>query len=82
MNAQKAESFIDWSENLKGNSALFFDTIKDLDPETKSFMLKVLRNIFPSATDSVLTKPKSIIKNTFSKIKSRRNDADDDILDT
>ncbi len=80
-NIQKAESFLDWSENLKGNSSLILDTIKDLDPETRSFMLKVLRNIFPSATDSVLTKPKSIIKNTFGKIK-RRTDTDEDTLDT
>ncbi len=76
-NVQKSESFLDWSENLKGNTSLILDTIKDLDPETRTFMLKVLRNIFPSATDSVLTKPKSIIKNTFGKIK-RRNDADED----
>ena len=40
-------------------------------------MLKVLRNIFPSATDSVLTKPKSIIKNTWGKIKSKRIDVED-----
>lgn len=76
-NAQKAESFIDWSENLKGNNALFFDTIKDLDPETRNFMLKVIGNIFPSAKDSVLTKPKQILKETFDKIKSMRNEAED-----
>ena len=76
-NVQKAESFVDWSENLKGNTSLILDTIKDLDPETRSFMLKVLRNIFPSATDSVLTKPKSIIKNTWGKIKSKRIDVED-----
>lgn len=76
-NVQKAESFIDWSENLKGNTSLILDTIKDLDPETRSFMLKVLGHIFPSATDSVLTKPKKIFKNTFDKIKSRRNETDD-----
>ncbi len=76
-NVQKAESFVDWSENLKGNTTLILDTIKDLDPETRNFMLKVLRNIFPSATDSVLTKPKRIIKDTFDKIKSRRNETDD-----
>lgn len=80
-NIQKAESFVEWSENLKGNTSLILDTIKDLDPETRSFMLKVLRNIFPSATDSVLTKPKSIIKNTFGKIKSRKYDSEEDIVD-
>ncbi len=76
-NAQKAESFIDWSENLKGNSALFFDTIKDLDPETRSFMLKFIGNIFPSAKDSVLTKPKEIIKQQLVRIKSKRIDVEE-----
>ena len=76
-NAQKAESFIDWSENLKSNNALFFETIKDLDPETRSFMLKFLGNIFPSAKDSLLVTPKKIIKSTLDKIKSMR--ADDDV---
>ena len=75
-NAQKAESFIDWSENLKGNNALFFETIKDLDPETRSFMLKFLGNIFPSAKDSLLVTPKKIIKSTLDKIKSKRADED------
>ena len=75
-NAQKAESFIDWSENLKSNNALFFETIKDLDPETRSFMLKFLGNIFPSAKDSLLVTPKKIIKSTLDKIKSKRADED------
>ena len=76
-NVQQSESFIEWSENIRGNTSLILDTFKDLDPETRSFMLKVLRNIFPSATDSVLTKPKSIIKNTWGKFKSIRNDVED-----
>ncbi len=76
-NAQKAESFIDWSENLKNNNALFFETIKDLDPETRSFMLKFLGNIFPSAKDSLLVKPKKIIKDTFDKLKSKRIDVEE-----
>ena len=75
-NAQKAESFIDWSENLKSNNALFFETIKDLDPETRNFMLKFLGNIFPSAKDSLLVTPKKIIKSTLDKIKSKRADED------
>ncbi len=73
-NAQHAESFIDWSEYLKDNASLFFDTIKDLDPEIRSFMLKVLSNILPSARESILTTPKKILKNTFDKIKSRKNE--------
>ncbi len=73
-NAQKAESFIEWSEYIKNNSDLFFDTIKDLDPETRSFMLKVLGNIFPSVKDTVLEAPKKILKSTLGKIKVKKND--------
>ncbi len=73
-NAQKAESFIEWSEYLKNNSVIFFDTIKDLDPETRSFMLKVLGNIFPSAKDSILDAQKQKIKSTIRKIKLKKND--------
>ncbi len=76
-NEQNAESFIDWSENLKGNGALFLDTLKDMDPETRSFMLKALRNIFPSATDSVLTKPKTILKSGIKKLKLKMNDSEE-----
>jgi hypothetical protein len=82
MNEQKAESFIDWSENIKGNSSLFFDTIKDLDPEIRSFLLKAIGNIFPSAKDSVLTKPKQILKDTLDKIKSKRIDVEDTSTDS
>ncbi len=78
-NEQNAESFIDWSENLKGNTNLFFDTLKDLDPETKSFMLKTLSGIFPSATDTVLTTPKKILKDTIGKLRSRKPDSADEI---
>lgn len=78
-NAQKAESFVDWSENLKGNTSLFFETIKDLDPETKSFMLKALGNIFPSAKDSFLTTPKKLFKNTLDRIKSKRSETDNSL---
>ncbi len=76
-NAQNAESFIEWSEYLRDNTSLFYDTIKDLDPEIRSFMLKFLGNILPSAKDSLLITPKRIIKNTFDKIKSRKNDTED-----
>lgn len=76
-NEQRAESFIEWSEYLKDNTSLFFDTIKDLDPEIRSFLLKFLGSIFPSAKDTLLTTPKKLIKSTFDKIKSIRIDADD-----
>ncbi len=76
-NAQNAESFIEWSEYIKNNSDLFFDTLKDLDPETRSFMLKVLGNIFPSVKDTVLETPKKILKSTLGKIKVKKNEPDE-----
>ncbi len=75
-NAQKAESFVDWSDYLKDNASLFFDTIKDLDPEIRSFMLKFLGNIFPSAKDSFLANQKVFFKSTINKIKSRKNNSE------
>ena len=77
-NKQHSETFGEWSENLKGNASLFFDTIKDMDPETKSFMFKVLGNIFPTATDTVLTQPKRIFKHGIRKIKSRKSESSHD----
>ena len=44
-NAQKAESFIDWSENLKSNNTLFFETIKDLIAPVLTNSLFLRRNI-------------------------------------
>ncbi len=75
-NAQNAESFVDWSDYLKDNASLFFDTIKDLDPEIRSFMLKFLGNILPSAKDSFLANQKVFLKSTINKIKSRKNNSD------
>lgn len=66
-NAQNAATFAQWSENLKGNTTLILDAVKDLNPETRSLMLKVLGNLFVSAKDTVATTQKRIIKH---KIKS------------
>ena len=76
-NAQKAESFIDWSENLKDNSSLLFETIKDLDPEIRNFLLRFLGTVFPSAKDTVLNKPKQIFRDTLDRFKSKRIDVED-----
>ena len=76
-NKQGAESFIEWSEYLWENTSVFFDTIKDLDPELRSFLLKFLGNIFPSAKDTLLTTPKKLFKDTIEKIKSKRIDVED-----
>lgn len=72
-NEQNASTFIDWSENIKKNSDLFFDTLKELDPDTKSFMLKTLTDIFPSAYETVLTTPKKMLKKTISRIKPKKS---------
>ena len=66
---------------LNNLDLMFYDTIKDLDPEIRSFMLKFLGNIFPSAKDTLLVTPKKIIKSTFDKIKSKRIEANDDSVD-
>ena len=70
-NAQNANSFIEWSEYLKENNSIFIDTLKDMDSESRSFMLKFLGTIFPSARDSILIGPKNLIKSTYDRIKNK-----------
>lgn len=68
-NAENAESFVDWSENLKTNSALLFDTIKDLDPETRSLVLSGVGSIFSTINKNVKSTPKKLWVDTVKKFK-------------
>ncbi len=71
-NEQNASTFIEWSENLKGNMPLVFDTLKELDPKTRSFILKVFGNLFVSAKDSIVTSQKEKLKMASKKIKVKK----------
>lgn len=70
-NVQNVDSFIEWGEYLKDNNSILIDTLKELDPESRTFMLKFLGTLFPSARDSILTGPKNLIKSTYDRIKIR-----------
>lgn len=68
-NNQNARCFSEWSENLKGNTTLVIDTIKDLDPETRSMMLKCFGNVFSAINRNVKSTPKKLWADTKRKIK-------------
>ena len=71
-NRQNANTFGEWSENLKDNVPLVLDALKGLDSETKSLMLKVFGQMFVSAKDGVTTTQKKIIKKGIKKIPGFR----------
>lgn len=67
-NEQDAPTFRIWSENLKSNPGLLFDAIKDLEPDDRTLILKVIGNFFSSARGSVKSAQKVILKRTIGKI--------------
>lgn len=72
-NAENATSFVDWSENLKNNSSIIYENLKDLDPETRNLVLKGLGNLFSTINKNVKSTPKKIWNDTLKKIKEKAN---------
>lgn len=72
-NAENATSFVDWADNLKGNSSLIYETLKDLDPETRNLVLKGFGNLFSSINKNVKSTPKKLWNDTLKKIKEKTN---------
>lgn len=68
-NAQNATSILEWSENLRGNSTLVYETLKDLDPETRNLILRGLGNLFSTINKNVKSTPKKLWADTIKKIK-------------
>ncbi len=68
-NAENVTSFIDWADNLKSNSALIYENLKDLDPETRNLVLKGFGNLFSTINKNVKSTPKKIWTDTLKKIK-------------
>ncbi len=68
-NAENATSFIDWTENLKNNSTLVYENIKDLDPETRTLVLKGFGSFFSAFGKNIKSTPKKILADTLKKIK-------------
>ena len=72
-NTENAVSFSEWSENLKENSSLIYETLKGLDPETRNLVLKGLGNLFSSFNKNVKSTPKKLWNDTLKKIKEKAN---------
>lgn len=70
-NAENATSFVDWADNLKGNSSLIYETLKDLDPETRNLILKGFGNLFSSINKNVKSTPKKLWNDALKKIKDK-----------
>lgn len=68
-NKQNASTFGEWSENLKGNVPMVLDAFKELDPETRSLMIKVFGHMFVAAKDGVTTTQKRLIRRNIKNIK-------------
>ncbi len=72
-NTENVTSFVDWSENLKSNSSLIYECLKELDPETRTLILKGLGNLFSSFNKNVKSTPKKLWNDTLKKIKVKVN---------
>ncbi len=70
-NSENAVSFVDWSDNIKNNSSFAYETLKDLDPETRSLVLKGLGNLFSAFNKNVKSTPKKFWNDTLKKFKER-----------
>ncbi len=70
-NIDNATSFVDWSENLKENSSIVYETLKDLDVETRNLVLKGFGNIFSTINKNVKSTPKKLWADAVKKFKEK-----------
>ncbi|MBO5944072.1 MAG: hypothetical protein J6Q50_02095, partial [Clostridia bacterium] len=70
-NTENVTSFVDWSENLKNNSSIIYENLKELDPETRNLVLKGLGNLFSTINKNVKSTPKKLWNDTLKKIKEK-----------
>jgi len=68
-NAENVDGFIEWADNLKSNSSVIYENLKDLDPETRSLVLKGFGNLFSSINKNVKSAPKVLWTDTLKKLK-------------
>lgn len=67
-NEQNAPTFKMWSDNLKNKPALLFDAIKDIEPDDRTLILKVIDSFFSSAMGSARSTQRVILKRRIGKI--------------
>lgn len=72
-NAENVDGFVEWADNLKSNSSVIYENLKDLDPETRNLVLKGFGNLFSTINKNVKSTPKKLWADTIKKIKEKAN---------
>lgn len=67
-NEGNAQTFRGWADNLKGNSSILVDALRDLEPEERNLILKVIGKFFSSARGSVRTTQKTVLRKRIKKL--------------
>lgn len=70
-NSENALSFVDWSENLKNNSSVAYETLKGLDPEMRNLVMHGIGDLFSTINKNVKSTPKKLWNETLKKFKER-----------
>lgn len=70
-NEENALTFTEWSDNIKENSSLIYEILKDLDPETRSLILKGLGNLLSKLNKNVKSTPKKLWADAVKKFKEK-----------
>lgn len=73
VNSENATSFVDWSENIKNNSSVAYETLKGLDPEVRSLVMHGIGDMFSSINKNVKSTPKKLWNDTLKKFKEKAN---------
>lgn len=72
-NSENALSFGEWSDNIKNNSSLAYETLKGLDPEVRSLVMQGIGDLFSAFNKNVKSTPKKLWNDTLKKIKDKTN---------
>ena len=73
VNSENATSFVDWSEYIKNNSSVAYETLKGLDPEVRSLVMHGIGDMFSSINKNVKSTPKKLWNDTLKKFKEKAN---------
>lgn len=71
VNSENATSFIDWSEYIRNNSSVAYETLKGLDPEVRSLVMHGIGDMFSSINKNVKSTPKKLWNDTLKKFKEK-----------
>lgn len=72
-NSENALSFVEWSDNIKNNSSVAYETLKGLDPETRNLVMHGIGDLFSTINKNVKSTPKKLWNDTLKKFKDKSN---------